>query len=212
MKKLPSKASREELDKGLEEILHEIELSTRGDISLIREAVARLRDQPKIIEALSDVYRSTPKVAFQKRYLMLSIIGELQRPDALKFLTEVVWAPLPPAESIKADNITQREYEEILQSKAIQGIAFLRNDVGEQNEDAVTETINVMQSHPARLVRISSIGAYMWNHGNSTKASTKLYSILPSEYHPYVEMPRFYQGINRKTFRKHLQNWRKNWQ
>jgi hypothetical protein len=211
VKDLPDDAPQEDLEIQLETVLSELGRSTRQDLPLIRQSIVLLRNQPDIIKAFADMYESTSKEAFQKRLVILQVVGEMQRADALVFLKEVVWGPLPPVTPEPAEGLTAREYEEVLQSKAVQDIAYLREDNGDLKTEAIEETVKIMQTHTAQAVRIAAIDAYMWNHCDSREQAAILYDILPQELHKYVERPRFYNGMNQQVFDARLEDWRKRW-
>ena len=96
-------------------------------------------------------------------------------------------------------------------AKAVQGIAYLRDANGGQDEAAVREIISIIQTHPSRSVRIAAIHARMRNHGDTAEAAATLYKLIPQEFHPYVEMPRFHRGMNRNVFDTRLKAWRDKW-
>ena len=101
------------------------------------------------------------------------MLGEMKRSDAMAQLREVVWAPLPPADS-QADKLTARDFEEMVQVKAVEGLAFLATP---QADAAVRE---VIAKHEALHVRVSAIDAYMWNHGDRPETAAELYRLLPA--------------------------------
>jgi hypothetical protein len=195
----------------LKEILPEINRVNRGQMNIIYEAILILREHPFIVQALVNHYYSTPKENFHQRLLTLKVVGELQRFDAFDFLRDIVWGPLPAISQGPADRITAREYEEMIQSKAVQGLAYLRNEEGRPRTEAAQETIRVIKEHPSQAVQIVAIDAYMWNHGDTKDAAATLYETLPEEFHKYVERPRFHKGMNQKVFSLRLEEWRKKW-
>jgi hypothetical protein len=211
VRELPEDASQDDLEVELEKVLSELGRATRQDMPLIRQATILLRNQPNAAKAFANMYENTPKEAFQKRLVILQVAGELQRADALPFLREVAWSPLPPVTPGPSDRITEREYEEMLKSKAVQNIAYLREDNGDLKQEAIEETVRIMRSHPAQAVRITAIDAYMWNHSDTTNHAAELYEVLPQELHKYVERPRFYHGMNQQVFNARLKAWRKKW-
>jgi hypothetical protein len=146
-----------------------------------------------------------PIEAFEQRLVMIGILGELRRPDSASHLGEVVWAPLPPAESI-VEGLAPRDLEEMIQVKAVQGLAYLATPSADK---AVLEVIS---KHEALHVRVSAIDAYMWNHGDSRQTADKLYRLLPAELHPYVERPRFHRDMDPEEFGQRLRAWRERWQ
>jgi len=210
-KKILPNASVGDLREKLPDILLEIERASKRDLLLVYETITHFRKQPNIILALSDIYNSIPDDRYQARIVVLEVIGELQREDAIEFLKSVIWEALPPITRGPADRITKREYEEMVQGKAVQGMAYIRKDEGDLVAGAVNELLLVLKSHPSHSVRLMAIDAFMWNHSDSKEAASTLYQVLPKDYHKFVERPRFYRGAIQKTFEEHLEAWRKKW-
>jgi hypothetical protein len=201
---LPEKASADQVELALYDVLPQIYKATKGDLPVVAEVVEELRKQPGAVEAIGRQYRQLPAEAFEHRLVVLGILGEMKRADALAQLRDVVWAPLPAVES-RADKLTARDLEEMVQVKAVQGLAFLATP---QSDAAVRE---VIAKHEALHVRISAIDAYMWNHGDRPETAAELYALLPAELHPYVERPRFQSEQNAEEFTRKLRAWQEKW-
>ena len=201
---LPLVASVDEVELALSDLLPQVYGATKGDLPVVAEVVARLRKQPGAVEAMARQYRQLPAEAIEQRLVVLSMLGEMKRSDAMAQLREVVWEPLPPADS-QAELLTERDFEEMVQAKAVQGLAFLATP---QADAAVRE---VIEKHEALHVRVSAIDAYMWNHGDSPETAAELYRLLPAELHLYVERPRFHRGMDRKEFTRKLRAWQQKW-
>ncbi len=201
---LPLVASVDEVELALSDVLPQVYKATKGDVPVIADVVARLRKQPGAVEAMARQYRQLPAEAIEQRLVVLSMLGEMKRPDAVAQLREVVWAPLPPADS-QGELLTERDFEEMVQAKAVHGLAYLATP---QADAAVLE---VIERHEALHVRVSAIDAYMWNHGDSPKTAAELYRLLPADLHMYVERPRFHSGMDRKEFTRKLSAWQQKW-
>lgn len=201
---LPAAASTDQVELALLDVLPQIYRAANQDRPVVAEIVATLRRQPAAVEAMARQYRQLPEDAVEQRLVILSLLGEMRRPDAVAPLREVVWAPLPPLET-NSERLTARDLEEMVQVKAVQGLAYLKTP---QADAAVRE---VIAKHEALHVRVSAIDAYMWNHGDSAEAAAELYRLLPAELHPYVERPRFYSGMDREEFSRRLRAWQQKW-
>ncbi len=201
---LPAKASADQVELALYDVLPQIYRATNRDLPVVADVVAQLREQPGAVEAIARQYRQLPAEALEHRLVVLGMLGEMKRSDAMAQLREVVWAPLPPADS-QADKLTARDFEEMVQVKAVQGLAFLATP---QADAAVRE---VIAKHEALHVRVSAIDAYMWNHGDRPETAAELYRLLPAELHPYVERPRFQRGQNAEEFTQRLRAWQEKW-
>ena len=201
---LPQAASDEKMELALLDLLPQIYRATNADLPVVAEVIANLRRQPGAIEALAQQYRQLPPEAVERRLMVLGMLGEMKRPDAMAYLLEVVWEPLPVGES-QVEKLTARDLEEMVQVKAVQGLAYLATP---QADAAVR---GVIEKHEALQVRVAAIDAYMWNHGDSPEAATELYRSLPADLHPFVERPRFHQGMDREDFMRRLRAWREKW-
>jgi hypothetical protein len=204
MADLPAKASANQVELALYDVLPQIYRATNRDLPVVAEVVAKLREQPGAVEAIARQYKQLPAEALEHRLVVLGMLGEMKRSDALAQLREVVWAPLPPADS-QPDKLTARDFEEMIQVKAVEGLAFLATP---QADEAVRE---VIAKHEALHVRVSAIDAYMWNHGDRPEAAAELYRLLPAELHPYVERPRFQRGQDAEEFTRRLRAWQEKW-
>jgi hypothetical protein len=189
----------------LHDLLPLVYRATGEDMAVVGEAVEGLRQQPGAVEALARHYRQLPVEAFEQRLVVIGILGEMRRPDSSTELSEVVWTPLPPADSI-AEGLGSRDIEEMIQAKAVQGLAYLATPAADE------AVLDVIAKHEALHVRVSAIDAYMWNHGDSRMAADQLYQMLQEELHPYVERPRFHRDMDPEEFGQRLRAWRERWQ
>jgi len=197
-------ASADEVELALYDLMPQIYRATDRDMAVVGEAVEGLRRQPGAVEAIARQYQRLPVEAFEQRLVVIGVLGEMRRPDSVSRLSEVVWAPLPPGGSI-AEGLVARDFEEMIQAKAVQGLAYLATPAADR---AVLEVIS---NHEALHVRVSAIDAYMWNRGDSRMAADQLYQLLPKELHPYVERPRFHRDMDPEEFRQRLEAWRERW-
>lgn len=201
---LPPRASVDQLELALFELLPQVFRATNRDLPVVAEMVVSLSRQPGAVEAMVRQYRQLAPDSVEQRLMVLGILGELRRPDAVAPLVDVVWAPLPPAES-QNEKLTARDLEEMIQVKAVQGLAYL----GTPEADAKVR--EVMKNHEALHVRVSAIDAYLWNHGDRPETAAELYRQLPAELHPFIARPRFHRGMDRAEFARRLAAWQRRW-
>lgn len=197
VKRLPVKASQAQLSASLPVIMTEVARAGMSDSEKVREAVAILAHQPKVVEVLVTSYRNLPPQHFAQRLLTVQVIGQMRRADARTFLGEVVRKPLPADTPIK-DGLSQRDIEEAIQVKAVHGLAFLRSDI------AFDDIVKVMREHESEHVRREAIDAWLWNHGDRPKAAGELKALLPDRYHKFIGIPRFVRGMDAAAFNKHV--------
>ena len=197
-------ASVDEVELALFELMPQIYRATNQDLPVVGEALAALRRQPSAAAAIALQYQRLPAEAFEQRLVVVGVLGELRRSEGLAPLREVVWAPLPLAEAMP-EGLSERDLEEMIQAKAVHGLAYLATP---EADEAVRD---VIVNHEARHVRVSAIDAYMWNHGDRRETAEELYGLLPAEMHLYVERPRFHRGMDREKFVRRLEAWRQRW-
>ena len=123
-------------------------------------------------------YRQLPAEAFEQRLMTISVVGELQRADAMPMLQDVVWAPLPE-ESSMPEGLSPRDIQEMIQANAVQGLCFLRSAKGYK------AVMDVILNHESLHVRIEAIDAYMWNQARrNTLILDVLYPSLTDQLNP----------------------------
>jgi hypothetical protein len=193
-----------ELAEIAEEILSEIRMATLPDMSLVYKAIDVLREQPNFVKLLIARYESLPETRYDERLLMIQLIGEFRTKMGFEYLKAVVWKEPPPSIEV-ADGLSIRDHEEIIQSKAVHGLAYMRN------EEGFKETLTVMCNHKALPVRIAAINAYMWNHNDNDQAAKQLYDSLPTDLHKYVGRPRFHRDMNPRDFNRKHADWIRKW-
>jgi hypothetical protein len=204
VRNIPEAPSRNQLADVVEKALSEIKLAALSDLPSVYEYIHKLGTYPDVIEILTDRYRKELPGNYDDRAFILGIIGEMRRPDAFPFLRKVAWSTLPKPENT-IDKLSAREEEEIVVVKSVQGIAYFRN------KDGFDEIIKIILNHESHHVKISAVDAYMWNKGDTKEAADSLYKLIPSELHQFVERPRFYRGMDPKTFKMKTETWLKKW-
>ncbi len=204
---LAANASEAEVSRALQTLLPDLLGASMGDAQTVLEVLRNLGKQPQAVPALAQSYRKLAPQAFQERLFTLGLVGELKRADALPFLREVISAPLPAKDGRKAaaELLSPRELEEMIQAKAVQGLAYLTT------KEADAAAREVMLEHESMHVRQTAIDAYMFNHKDSPEAAKELYAILPQELHPFVERPRFHAGTDPEEFSERLKAWQEKW-
>jgi hypothetical protein len=185
-------------------LFSEIDRSTILEEPSMYRSIKIISKNPIIVDALIRHYKKLDKNAYYERKLTVQVVGELQRPESLDFLKSVVWEPLP-FQTATEDDFSLRDLEEIIQTKAVQGIAYLKS------ENALNETIKVIINHKAMSVKAAAIDSYMWNLNDSKEAAGNLYKILPIELHHKIERPRFHLKMDPREFNDKLKIWLGRW-
>jgi len=201
---LPADASAEQLHEALNTLLPAIYRTPSGDFSPVFDALGRLRDQPRVVEALMQRYESLPTTEYQQRIFTIQVLGELRRPDAAAALRAITWSPLPPKAST-GELLSPRDFEEMIRVQAVRGIAYLRTEAADR------EVTAVMLKHESKTVQVAAIDAYLWNHEGDPEAADRLRKILPRELHPFVDAVRVHGGMDPQSFNEQISTWRKKW-
>ena len=204
-RKLPRDTTSEHLQKKIAPVLKEIARATNSEKKQVVEAIQVLREHPQGFIALKGIYESLPRSEYTQRVLILAVVGEMRQSDSIHFLKSIVWSALPESPTQSGCGLGNGEREGLVQRKAIQAIAYLRT--GESDK----EMLRIIKDHSSYPLRIAAIDAYLWNHQDNQEVQKQLYSLLPSELHKYVGMPRIHRGMNREEFKRRLSAWRKRW-
>jgi len=197
----------ETISENIDEFFQAISQSTLLERPQVYQALEIIhKHQPQFSQSLISFYIESD-LPFQKRYLVLQLLGELKQPETLDFFTRQVWLSLPPEpdREVSCTELTERSREEILRCKMVNGIGFLRTDL------TFSELERLMKDHESYSVRTEAINTYMWNSGDTKEAASHLYQLLPPAYHPYVERPRFHRGMNPRHFIFKTVLWKKRW-
>lgn len=202
---LPANAAEADVSRALQTLLPDLLGASVGDAQTVGEILRELGKQPQAVSAFVQSYRKLPREAFQDRLLTIGMVGELKRAESMPFLREVTSAPLPAKDPKAAELLSQRELEEMIQAKAVQGLAYLAT----KEADAAVK--DVMLEHESVHVQQTAIDAYMFNHKDSPEVAKELYQLLPAELHPYVERPRFHAGMDPKAFAERVNAWQAKW-
>ena len=201
---IPPNAWREQVDRGVQGFMAAFSNARAGDLGQFTNALAALREQPQLVPSIVAHYQTLLKTNHTQRITTLAILGELRRPDAMPFLQQTVWTPMPNREPV-AEGLTPRDLEEMVIVKAVQGLGYLRTP---ESDKAL---LDVMQRHESRAVKIAAISSYMWNHDDTSEAAQALYQVLPTDLHKFVERPRFHRDMDRNRFKEQLKAWQQKW-
>jgi hypothetical protein len=130
--------------------------------------------------------------------VILGILGEMRNRSSLRSLESVVWQRLPAVESGGHGELVERDLVEMLASKAVEAVAFLKIDTS----DALT--LRVVREHPSKLVRGAAIDAYLYNHGDSTQARERLRAVVRPEDRLLLDRVRRSRSNGRDAFNEGL--------
>jgi len=189
-------------------------LRTKGDVPIFvdwagksfvreretaRKAITEARENRDVVSALTEeADRSQEINDYSRTLLVLSILGEMKNEQGAKYLLDFVRRPLPEKGTIVDGEIIERTLQEMLQAKAVDGLAYMRSS----EWDAPVE--RVIASHPSRVVRAEAISAFMWNHGDSREARRELSEYVRKEDLILLDRVRRVKGESADVFNRRL--------
>jgi hypothetical protein len=137
---------------------------------LVRDAISVARGDDEVLGALVARLFELPVKDFGRHQILLSIIGELRRPEAVEPLmrfvnlpnTSVLHAPRndPGSGSYK----TSFDGSDALQARAVEMLTYL------QTPEALKAVLTLASEHSSRAVRLAALNAFTFNHDDNPEA------------------------------------------
>lgn len=146
--------------------------STKDQDELVRRAIAAARENTDILKALCEEAFATLESDHSRALITLGLIGEARSPVGADCLARVLARPLPERGTEVEGEILEQRTLAILQAKAIDGLAYLRDGKADEL------VLNAAGKHASRIVRAEAIAAYLWNHDNNEAARQTLQSVI----------------------------------
>lgn len=210
-KQISSDRSTENLKKHLNSFFKEFSLTSFAERKNITKAVDNLKSHPLLTDTLMSMYDFFSDDMEYKKYQTMQILGGLQDSKCLDFFEKEIWKnelhsekKTYPKENTKKKGC-QLKYKHNLKIKAIHGLGYL------QSQEAYQKLEKIMQHHKILSLQVAAIDTYMWNHKDSPKTANYLYHILPKPFHPYVQRPRFFRGMDQQNFISLVNSWKEKW-
>lgn len=149
--------------------------SPRAQKEVVREAISRRSGDEKISAEIQSLYPKILDDDFDFALVTLSVLGELRARNSIEFFEKILNQPYPK-ETVRPDpGLTRRESIELLQSKAAQGLAYLKDPKADEI------VLKAAASHPARAVRSAAVEALLFNATDGTAMRERLTKILRPE-------------------------------
>lgn len=136
----------------------------------VRKTIVSAGDNPAIAEAFCREAFAAQKSDHSRALIVLSLLGEMRNQLNEGCLRRFLELPLPERGTVVEGEIIERTALEILQAKAIDGLAYLLSSSADQ---IVLDTV---RNHPSRIVRAEAIAAYLWNRKGARAAQETLRS------------------------------------
>lgn len=164
----------------------------------VREEILKAREDSKVLAPLFDRLEKTGINDIGTSLIILGVIGELKNSQTIGRLDTLIWQPLPEEEEVGHGGLSKRDLVEMLESKTVECLAYLRTDVSDQN------TLRVIREHPSLAVRSAAIDAYLYNHEDSAEAKERLRPFLQEKELPFLDRVRRTSFGDRDTFNERL--------
>jgi hypothetical protein len=158
-------------------------------------ALASVSQNWEIAQAFCDEAFNAQNTDHTRALLVLSLLGEMRSELGADCLYNFLWQPLPDTGTIsEGGEIVERTSLSMLEAKAVEGIAYLRNPVADQM------VLEAVAAHPSRNVRASAIDAFKWNHGDSSQVIQTLLGYVRPDELIFVDRIRRESGETLDTF------------
>jgi hypothetical protein len=155
--------------------------STAGDRQATRAALAAVRGQPEIARALGEEAFASLQTDKGRTLVALALLGELRSPVGAEYLKQIAHLPLPQAGTLIEGKIQEQTDLEVLQMKAIDGLAYLNTPEGD------AEVLEAVKNNPSLNVRAEAIHAFQASHGFSDAARETLHAQLRPGDEAYLD-------------------------
>ena len=153
-----------------------------------RAVIASASSNDDVARALVAIGQAALSTDHSRALLVIAIAGELRNGVTADFLREVLAIPLPPLPSANSINVAPQEFEgenperssiEALQSKAVQGLAYLREGSKVGISGSLREVLDLASKHPSQAVRAEAARAFLFNYpGSQAEAQAVLIGLL----------------------------------
>jgi hypothetical protein len=163
--------------------------SKKAELDELRAHLAEARDDDEVIGAIAE--RAMLTSDHSEALLSVALLGEMKSVHARRHLHNIVSQPLP---AWTGEENSPRIDMEMLQSKAVDGLAYLHDG------DADAEVLHIAGAHESRAVRAEAIDAYLYNHGDSDAARAALEAVVQPEDRIFLDRVRHVEGETAAEF------------
>jgi hypothetical protein len=163
----------------------------------VRNAIAA-GSKKEVVQALINEVERAKTLDHPRALLALALLGETRSPEAQMFFGEFARRPLPTEGTVIEGEIIEQTRAAQLQAKAVDGLAYANN---ESSNQVMTE---IIANHPSKIVRAEAINAYLWNHGDSPEARTRLSQYVRKDEQILIDRVRRTTGETAESFNRKL--------
>lgn len=171
-------------------------------IEVVRRRIAAAREDRSVFMGLVDRLWQLPTVDVSRHCLLLSVVGELRNPEAVRVLSKFVWysdeMTVSRPEAALRDCTFEANGTSRLRARAAEMLAWL------STEQAYESTLQIAVEHPDGFVRAAAVDAYMYNHDDSAAAAEYLRKIVRPADQPLVGLPRWTRDTDPEEFERRV--------
>lgn len=172
-----------------------------------RGAIAKAAASPgasAVAKGLVAEIQRAREVDHSRTLVALAVLGEMKNKEVgMPFLVQFASQPLPEKGTLIDGEIIERTSLLQLESKAVQGLAYMRDDVADR------EVMKIISSHPSRVIRGEAINAWLWNRQDSQAAREQLAQLVKPEDRILIDRPRWTETSTAEQFNRDLAVWLK---
>jgi hypothetical protein len=166
----------------------------------VRDAVAAARTDDEAARALIAGLFDLPVRDVGHHQLLLSIIGEMRRPEFAEPLVKFIGLPADSVvreaanDPARGDCISHLDAAALLKVRAVEMLAYLRT------AEALEAVLALASRHETRAVRLAALDAYTYNHEDSADAIDRARASARPDEAKLVGLPRFTQESDPAQF------------
>jgi hypothetical protein len=156
----------------------------------VRDAVAAARTDDEAARALIASFLDLPVRDIGRHQLLVSIIGEMRRPEFAEPLVRFIELPSDSiVRDVSADlmggaYISHLDAAALLKARAVEMLAYLRT------AEALQAVLTFASNHDSRAVRLAALDAYTYNHEDSPDAIDRARAAARPDETKLVGLPR----------------------
>ena len=166
-----------------------------------RAAIEAARSNDAVAQALVDELFAAQKTDHSRALVVLSVLGELRNPVGEAGLTKFVQLPFPtgtPTDGYEGE-IPEQTALGTLQAKAAEGLAYMGTGSADET------VLNLIATHPSRIVRAAAITAYLYNQGDNADSRGTLSQYVQKGEAVFIDRPIHDIGESGEVFNRKLQ-------
>lgn len=165
---------------------------------IIRKEILKASKDEEVLKLLFEEFEAVDIDDVSYSLIVLSIIGEMQNPNALPFFEKIIYRELPEQEEKFHSGLTKRDFVEMLSSKSVECAAYIKTD--ESNR----LILSVISNHPSKAVRSAAIDAYLFTNGDSEEAKKTLKNVVRESEANLIDRTRFLRNSTKEEFDRNL--------